>query len=271
MVSPPRADDAAACPGFTGGGAGSRGSTTAPRCTRGRRGRSPACRRRGAGPIRAAGGCDREDLGGEGAVEKAARDRVDGHPRAGELDAVGDQAVDRDRHGEREQRGAGQPVRQRHSARRARQRQLAVHPQGEQDLQPGQGQRDGRQQRLERYRAGAEQAERVVGLVQPARHIHCCGHAGGQQPDPGQAPPGRLGAADIRCCHVAPLGPFPQPCPYPGAAPPRPWPPRSRAHAVSLMACARSRPVSTPSASSAATSARPSQSISFSPFSSPAA
>jgi hypothetical protein len=80
----------------------------------------------------------REDLGRERTVEKAASDRVDGHPDAGELDAIGDQAVDRNRHGQREQHGADQPVRQRHWPRRPWQRQFAVDPQREQDLNGGQ-------------------------------------------------------------------------------------------------------------------------------------
>jgi hypothetical protein len=43
-----------------------------------------------------------QHLGGERAVEEAAGDRVDGYPRAGQLHAVGDQAVHGHRDGERD-------------------------------------------------------------------------------------------------------------------------------------------------------------------------
>ena len=75
------------------------------------------------------------------------------NPGAGELHAVGEQAVHGDRHGEREQGEADDPVRQPHRARRAaRQRQLAVDPRRQQHLQRGQGERDGREHGLERDR-----------------------------------------------------------------------------------------------------------------------
>ena len=50
--------------------------------------------------------------------------------------------------------------------------------------------------------SGAEQAERIVGLVQPARYIQGGGHPDGQQPDPGQPPPGGPGARGTRCRHL---------------------------------------------------------------------
>ena len=101
-----------------------------------------------------------QHFGGERAVEEAAGDRVHGHPRAGQLHPVGDQAVHGDRHGEREQRESGHPVRDRHRPRRAAcQRQLAVHPQREQHLEHGQAQRDGRQQRV---RAGTGSAPNML-------------------------------------------------------------------------------------------------------------
>jgi hypothetical protein len=91
------------------------------------------------------------------------------HPHAGQLHAIGDQAVHRGRQGKSEQPETHNPVRQRHRTRRAaRQRRLPVNPAGQQHLQRGQAERHGGQHRLKRDRGhvlAPEQAERRVDRV----------------------------------------------------------------------------------------------------------